>query len=88
MEKLYSEYHSLRNVKLQGGSPDGFPGGFPLGFPGGFPGGYPGGFSGGFPGGFPGGSQKMNLKELHPDKCIPLIHWPVQLASCRKFNDF
>ena len=29
MEKLYSEYHSLRNVKLQGGFPGGSPGGFP-----------------------------------------------------------
>ena len=33
MEKLYSEYHSLRNVKLQGGSLGGFPGGFPGGYP-------------------------------------------------------
>ena len=49
MEKLYSEYHSLRNVKLQGE--------FPGGSPGGFPGEFPGGFPGGFPGRFPGGSQ-------------------------------
>ena len=31
---------------------------------------------------------KVDLKELHPDKCIPLIHWLVQFASCRKFYDF
>ena len=39
MEKLYSEYHSLRNVKLQGGSLGGFPGGYPSGSLGGSQGG-------------------------------------------------